>query len=64
MNAGFHSFSDGIVMQEKVGNPYVPYFCRIDNILGAEIGDAIHAAKPDGALLIFEWGIFIELIPL
>ena len=54
MNAGFHSFSDGIVMQEKVGNPYVPYFCRIDNILGAEIGDAIHAAKPDGALLIFE----------
>ena len=51
-------------MQEKVGNPDIPCFCRIDNVLRIEIGDTIHSAKPDGALLIFEWGIFIELIPL
>ena len=28
-------------MQEKVGNPDIPCFCRIDNVLRIEIGDTI-----------------------
>ena len=45
-------------MQEKVGNPDIPRFCWIDNVLRIEIGDTIHSAKPDNTLFIFEGGGF------
>ena len=51
-------------MQEKVSNPDIPCFCRIDNVLRIEIGDTIHATKPNNALFIFEGGILVELISL